>query len=77
MRMEPGSISGAWCQEQGQWIQTGTQEVPSEHQKTLFQFDGYEAKAQVAQGDCGVSLFGDTQKQFGHSPGKAALGAPS
>ena len=33
--------------------------------------------AQVAQGDCGVSVLGDTQKPAGHSPGQPTLGGPA
>lgn len=40
------------------------QEVPSEHQDTAFPCEGNSALAQVAQGGCGVSNFGDTQKQL-------------
>ena len=48
-----------------------------EHQETLFDCEGDRALAQVAQGGCGVSLLGDTQKPSGHSPGQPALGHPA
>ncbi|KAK4825064.1 hypothetical protein QYF61_023068 [Mycteria americana] len=35
-RMETGSSSGAQCQDQRPWAQTGPQEVPSKHQETLL-----------------------------------------
>jgi len=34
-RSEPGSVSGAQCQDQRPWAQTGAQEVPSEHQESF------------------------------------------
>jgi len=38
---------------------------------------GDQALAWVAQGGCGVSIFGDTQKLSGHGPGQAAVGVPA
>jgi len=69
-------LSGAQCQDKRQWAQPETQEVPSEHQKTVLNCEGQGALAQVAQGGCGVSVVGDTQKLPRHSPGQLALGLP-
>ncbi|GAB0181415.1 hypothetical protein GRJ2_000606800 [Grus japonensis] len=44
------------CQIQGQWAQTETLEVPSEHQETLFYCEGDQAVAWVAQRDYGVAI---------------------
>ena len=64
-RMEPGSAQ--WCPVAGpNWAQTGTQEVPSEHQETVSHCEGGRALAQVAQGGCGVSILGGIQKPSGH-----------
>jgi len=41
-------FSGAQCQDQRQWAQTETQEVPSERQEMLFSGEGGQAMAQVA-----------------------------
>jgi len=57
--------------------QTGTQEVPSEHQETLFQWEGGQTLTQVAQRGCEVSILGDIQKPPGHGPGKPASGSPA
>jgi len=51
------------------------QEVPSEHQGTLFHCKGNLALSRVAQGGCADSVLGDTQKMLGHSPGQPGLGA--
>jgi len=53
-RTEPGSFQ--WCAVTGQEAvaQTKTQEVPSEHQETLFHCEGEGALAQVAQRGCGL-----------------------
>lgn len=48
---------------------TGTQESPSEHQKTVFHYEGAQ------QGD-GVSILGHIKTLSGHSPGQLALGDP-
>ena len=71
------SSSGAQGQDQRSWAQTGTQEVPFEHQETLFHCEGDGALAQVAQGGCGVSILGDTQKPSGHGLGQQTLGGPA
>ena len=59
------------------WAQTETQEVPPEHQETLFYCGSDRALAQVAQGDCGVSILGHIQKPSRHGPGQLALGGPA
>ena len=53
------------------------QEVPSEHQETLFYCEGDRALAQVAQRSGGVSHLGDIQKPSGHGPGTVAVGGPA
>ena len=45
----------------GQWPEIGTEEVPYEHKKKLF--EDYRALEQAAQRGCGVSLSGGIQKQ--------------
>jgi len=60
----------------GNGAQTETQEVPSEHEETLFYCEGHRALAQVAQRGCGVSHLGDVQKPSGHGPGQSALDGP-
>ena len=42
-----------------------TQEVPSEHQETIFYCEDDQALEQVAQRGCGVSLLEDIKKLFG------------
>ncbi|KAK4817918.1 hypothetical protein QYF61_002759 [Mycteria americana] len=56
------NIQREGCQDQRQWAQTETREVPSEQQETLFYCVGDWALAQIAQGGCGVSILGDVQK---------------
>lgn len=55
------------------WAQNDTQEVPSEYQEMLFQWDPDLALAQVTQRCCGVSLLGYMQKP----PWQTALGHPA
>lgn len=52
--MEPGAFQ---CQVQGQWTQTEMQNVPFEHQETIF----LSALAQIGQGGCGMPTFGGTK----------------
>jgi len=56
---------------------TETWEASSERQETLFYCGGHQALAQAAQGGCGVSILGDTQKLIGHGHGQLALGSPA
>lgn len=70
-------FSSAQWQDQRQWTQTETQEVPSEHQETLLYCDGNWALEQVAKKDCGVSILRDTQKLSRHGAGQPALGDPA
>lgn len=53
-KMEPGAFQ---CQVQGQWTQTEMQNVPFEHQETIF----LSALAQIGQGGCGMPTFGGTK----------------
>lgn len=50
---------------QRQWAQPETQEGPSDNQRTHFHCEGNRALEQAAQGHCGVSVPGDTQKSSG------------
>lgn len=42
----------------------------------LLHFYGESDWAQVAQGDCGASILGHTQKLSGHGPRQLAVGGP-
>ena len=53
------------------------EEVPSEHEKELLQFEGDGALEQVAQGGCGVSFSGDIQDPPGRGPVQPAVGDPA
>lgn len=64
--------SGVQCQDERQRAQTGKQEIPSEHQETLY-CEVEKTLAQVVQSSW-VFLHGDLQKLSGHHPGQAALG---
>lgn len=66
---------GAHWQDKRQWANNARQEVPSEHQEILFHCEGYQALAQAARRDCGVSILGKIQKLSGHSIGQPAPGA--
>ena len=65
--MEP-PFGGAQGQEKRQWAQTEAQEVPFEHQETLFHCEGEVV---------GCPSLRDIQKLSGHGPGKPALGGPA
>lgn len=54
-------FNGAQCQEKKQGTQTGTAEVPSEHQEALYHA-GEEAFTLFVQRYSKVFLFGDLQK---------------
>jgi len=55
-------------QDKGQWAQTETQEVPSEHEEELLPSEGDGALAQAAQEGCGVSFSGDIPAPPGCGP---------
>lgn len=57
-----------------QWAQTKIQEIPSEHQETLFHCEGHWTLAQIAQNSGGVFVLGEIQKPSGHGPEEPALG---
>ena len=50
-------------------------EIPTEHKKRLFHYEGDQPPAQAAQGGCAVSILGNIQKLFGHGSRQPALGA--
>lgn len=54
----------------------GTNQNPSDLQKTHFQGEDDQALAQAAQGDCGVSIPRDIQKPSERGAGQLALGGP-
>lgn len=70
------STSSKMTQDERQHSQTGTNEVPSEHQKMLFQCESDQVLAFVAQGNCGISLIGDIKNLPGQGPGQPSLGVP-
>jgi len=49
-------FSGTPHQDKRQWVQTGRQEAPCEHQEALLCCMGNRALAQAAQRACGISL---------------------
>lgn len=63
---EPGPVSGAQWQDQGQGAQTEARKVSSEHQEALFCCEGDRALADSAQRGYGVSILRDTQKLSEH-----------
>ena len=75
-KMESCSFQCCPGQDQRQWAGTEIHKVPSEHQETLFYFEGDRALEQVAQGTCRVSILGDIQKPSGHGTGLLDLGGP-
>lgn len=58
-----------------QWAYTEIQDVPSEHDKTLFHCECDGALAQVAQVDHGAFILGDIQRLPGHSSGQLVVGS--
>jgi len=70
---------GKYVQQQGkrQQTQTKTQDIPSEHQETLFHHEGDGALAQVAQGGSRISILGHIQKPRGQAPGQPVLDDPA
>ncbi|KAK4827150.1 LOW QUALITY PROTEIN: hypothetical protein QYF61_015104 [Mycteria americana] len=73
-KTEPGSCQ--WCPNKRQRTQIKTHEIPSEHKKTLFYWEGGQTLEQVTQRGCGVSIHGAIQSLTGHGPGQPALGGP-
>ena len=69
--------SGAQRQDKGQRAQSEAQEVPSESEEELLPSEGDGALEQAAQGGCGVSFSGDTQKLPGWGPMQPAVGDPA
>ena len=56
--------SGVLCQDEGQQAQTGTLEVPLEHQKAPLCCAGVGALAQAAQRGCGISSLAISQSSL-------------
>lgn len=56
--------------------QTEDWEIPFEHQKTLFHFEGNEKLSQVAERGVRMSLPGDSKKPSGHGPVQLGLSDP-
>lgn len=67
--MEPGCF--LWYPATGPKAiaQTETQEAPSEHEETIFDYEG-------DQKGCETSIHGDVQNSAGHGPRQPALGGP-
>ena len=76
-RQTQALFSAAQWQDQRQWVQTKAQEIPSEHEETLFHCEGNQGLAQVACGGCVVSILGGIQKLAGHGSGQLAVGGPA
>ena len=70
-------FSGAQRQDKGQWAQTETYKVPSEHEEELLHSEGDGALARAAQGSCGLSFSGDIQGPPGQGPVQPAVGDPA
>ncbi|KAK4832344.1 hypothetical protein QYF61_021873 [Mycteria americana] len=64
-------------EDQRQWAQTKTQEIPFKHMKKLFYHEGGETLQKVAQRGCGVSILEDIQNWTKHSPEQPALADPA
>jgi len=69
-------FSRALCRDKGQWAQTETQEIPSEHKITLIYCQGGQTLEWIAQTGCGVSIHGGIQSPTGRDPGQPALADP-
>lgn len=63
-------------QDERQWAQTETQEVPSEHMAKYFYSQSDWTLAQVSQKDIGDSLSLETLNLMVHSPKKTPLADP-
>jgi len=59
-------LGGAQQHDKRQWVQTGTQEIPSEHEEELLYCQDDGALEQAAERGCGVSLSGNTPDLPGH-----------
>ena len=74
--MEP-PFGGAQGQEKRQWAQIEAQEVPFEHQETLFHCEGDKHWHRLPREVVGSPSLRDIQKLSGHGPGKPVLGGPA
>lgn len=54
-----------------------TQEVPSEHQKALFYWEGDKELLQITQRGAGLPILADTQTFSGCDPRQLVLGSPA
>jgi len=70
-------FSSAQRQDKGQWAQTETQEVLSEHEEEFLPSEDEGALEQAAQRGCGVSFSGDTQDPPGQGPLQPTVGDPA
>lgn len=69
-------FSHSQWQDQRQHAQTETQELPSEHQETLFQWEDDQEMAQIAHRGCGISILRDILRSpSGLMPDKPAKGS--
>lgn len=69
-------LSTAQWQDKKQWAQPQTQEILSEHKKTVFDCEGSQTLEQVALRGCGLLTLGDIKNLAGHGPGQLSLGEP-
>lgn len=61
-------FGGAQQQDKGQWVQTGIQELPSEHEENLLYCKSDRALEQAVQRDCAVSYSGGIKNPPGCFP---------
>ena len=69
--------SGSQCQDQRPRAQTGTREVPSEHQETLFTGRVPEPRHRLPREVVESLSLEDTRNPSGGGPGPPALGGPA